>query len=290
MSNLIESHKVLPLSTPIRLIDYCIGIFGTLQTKSSVKKAIKKEFLHINGVAANTSSLLHGGETIELFMPINPEYKGKIIKLEIIFEDEYLAMINKPPGIIVSGNKQKTITNLLPSNINKSNMSDAVRAQPVHRLDFATTGILMIGKTATSIRILNKMFEDKEVKKTYFAVSVGKMNSSGVISGDIEGKEAITNYTLIKSLESPKYKNLNLIKLEPLTGRRHQLRKHLYDIGNPILGDKDYYLEGMLLKGKGLYLHSYSLEFTHPFTSKRVCFYANLPDKFKKLFPKAAET
>ena len=75
-----------------------------------------------------------------------------------------------------------------------------------------------------------------------------------------------------------------MVKLKPKTGRRHQLRKHLSSIGNPILGDKEYGIENLILKGKGLYLHAYSLKFKHPFTNEKVHLKAEVPQRFKKIF------
>ena len=156
----------------------------------------------------------------------------------------------------------------------------------MHRLDYATTGILLVGKTSSSIRALNKMFEDKKIKKTYYAITIGKMDYRGKITSKIEGKKSQSNYTLSESVLSKKFDKLNLIKLKPQTGRRHQLRKHLSKIGNPILGDKEYGIENLILKGKGLYLHAYSLKFIHPFTNVKVHIKDELPKKFRKIFIK----
>lgn len=201
-----------------------------------------------------------------------------------MFEDEHLAVIHKPAGILVSGNSFKTIANALAQNIKRSNLPDATTAQPVHRLDYATTGILLVGKTSSSIRALNKMFENKEVHKTYYAITIGEMNIRGEITSEIDGKKSQSNYTLCESVPSVKFGKLNLVQLEPQTGRRHQLRKHLSHIGNPILGDKEYGIENLILNGKGLYLHAYSLKFTHPFTNENVLFKDELPERFKKIF------
>jgi 23S rRNA pseudouridine1911/1915/1917 synthase len=195
-------------------------------------------------------------------------------------------VIHKPAGILVSGNSFKTIANALAQNIKGSDLSDATTPQPVHRLDFATTGILLIGKTSSSIRALNKMFENKEVKKTYYAVTIGEMNYRGKITSEVDGKKSQSNYSLCESVPSEKFGKLNLVQLEPQTGRRHQLRKHLSKFGNPILGDKEYGLENLILKGKGLYLHAYSLKFIHPFTNKEVHLKDELPQRFKKIFIK----
>ncbi len=88
-------------------------------------------------------------------------------------------------------------------------------------------------------------------------------------------------------LTSERFAKLNLVRLNPKTGRRHQLRKHLSMIGNPILGDRDYGIENLILKGKGMYLHAYSLRFVHPFTQEEVSFIDELPKRFKKIFPSA---
>ncbi|WP_308427463.1 RluA family pseudouridine synthase [Arenibacter certesii] len=194
-------------------------------------------------------------------------------------------MIHKPAGVLVSGNNFKTIGNALAQNIQPSTLPDATKPQPVHRLDFATTGILLVGKSNSSIRALNKMFETKEVEKTYYAVTIGEMKNSGQITSDIDEKKSQSNYRLIISVSSKRYGKLNLVELKPMTGRRHQLRKHLSSINHPILGDSEYGIKQLILKGKGLYLHAFSLKFVHPFTQKELYFEDGLPIKFQKLFP-----
>ena len=192
--------------------------------------------------------------------------------------------MHKPAGILVSGNSFKTIANALAQNLKGSNLPDATTAQPIHRLDFATTGVLLIGKTSSSIHVLNKLFENREVKKTYYAITIGEMNYRGKITSEIDGKKSQSNYTLCESVTSKKFGKLNLVQLEPQTGRRHQLRKHLSNIGNPILGDKDYGMENLILNGKGLYLHAYSLKFKHPYTNEEMHIKDGFPQRFKKIF------
>ena len=207
-----------------------------------------------------------------------------VFLLNVLFEDDHLAVIHKPAGILVSGNTFKTITNALVQNILQSNLPDTTKPQPVHRLDYATTGVLLVGKTSSSIRALNRMFEDKKIEKTYYAVTIGEMNNHGKITSEIEAKKSQTNYTLCKSVSSKRFGRLNLVQLKPQTGRRHQLRKHLSSINNPILGDKEYGIENLILNGKGLYLHAYSLNFIHPFTNKQVYLKDEFPQRFKKIF------
>lgn len=234
---------------------------------------------------ATSATFIKGGETIRLSVPEDISPKKKLIfKLEVLFEDEHLAVIHKPAGILVSGNSFKTIANALAQNIKKSNLPDATTPQPVHRLDYATTGILLVGKTSCSIRALNKIFEVKKVKKTYVAITIGKMKNRGEITSKIDNKKSQSKYTLIAAVPSKRFGKLNLVKLKPKTGRRHQLRKHLSSIGNPILGDKEYGIENLILNGKGLYLHAYSLKFKHPFTNEIVHLKDGVPQRFKKIF------
>lgn len=195
-----------------------------------------------------------------------------------------MAVINKPAGILVSGNSFKTIDNALEQNIAKSNLVDATKPRPVHRLDYPTTGLLLIGKTSASILALNKLFENKEITKTYLAVTIGKMSIEGTITTMVDNKKALSKYNVIKSVNSKKFAYLNLVKLRPETGRKHQLRVHLSSTGNPILGDAQYGIEGKIIKGKGLYLHAYSLDFIHPFTNDKMSFKKEPHKKFAKLF------
>ncbi|MEP0264291.1 RluA family pseudouridine synthase [Dokdonia sp.] len=263
-----------------------MGIFDSALTKSALKKILKKQYITVNDVIATSATFIKGGECIVLSILEEDKPKKKLIlKLDVLFEDDYLALIHKPAGILVSGNSFKTVAQALPQNIQRSTLPDATKPQPVHRLDFATTGILLVGKTSSSIRALNKMFEHRAIKKTYYAVTIGKMESQGEITSEIDGKKSQSNYTLCESVSSDRFGQLNLVQLEPQTGRRHQLRKHLSAIGNPILGDKEYGIESLILNGKGLYLHAYSLTFIHPFTHKEIHQKDDFPQRFKKIFP-----
>jgi 23S rRNA pseudouridine1911/1915/1917 synthase len=284
--NTIETHIALTREKPIRFQEYAVGIFKTIPTKSGIKKAIKKELIFIDGIAATTSKYISGGEKIELYQSEkSSNFERLKLELEVLFEDNYLGIIYKPAGIIVSGNKFVTIANALTQNLKKSNQSDAVKPQPIHRLDYPTSGILLIGKTSAAITELGKLFEHKEIYKTYFAVSIGVMKTQGHINSLIDDKEAFTNYEILQSVKSERFEFLNLVKLSPKTGRKHQLRKHLLAIKNPILGDKEHFLEDKILNGKGLYLHAAALDFIHPFTKEKLSIRKKLPKKFTNIFP-----
>ena len=282
---LVETHIAEEQKKPIRFQEYGVGIFKTIPTKSGIKKAIKKKLIFIDGVLATTSKYIFGGEKIELFNADNqPGIKELKLNLKILFEDDYLAIIFKPVGILVSGNKLVTIANGLTHNLKKSKQPDAVKPQPIHRLDYPTSGVLLIGKTSSAIRNLSQLFEKKEIQKTYIAISVGRMEKTGEIKDLIDEKEAFTAFEVLRTVTSERFEFLNLVKLKPTTGRKHQLRRHLYSIGNPILGDKEYFLDHKILNGKGLYLHASSLEFIHPFTNEKLLVTEELPKKFKTIF------
>nr|WP_077403546.1 RluA family pseudouridine synthase [Cellulophaga omnivescoria] len=281
-----ETHIATIQKEPIRFQDYGAGIFVGIATKSALKKAIKKGLIYIDEKKASTATFIKGAEKITYYKPEENRNKKKLeLKLDVVYQDNFLAIINKPAGILVSGNSFKTIDNALEQNIKKSNLPDATKPRPVHRLDYPTTGLLIIGKTSTSILALNKLFENKEITKTYLAVTIGKMPVKGIINTMVDNKKALSKYTVIKSITSTKYAHLNLVKLNPETGRKHQLRVHLSSIGNPILGDHEYGIPEKILKGKGLYLHAYSISFIHPFTNEKMSFKIEPHKKFNKLFP-----
>jgi len=263
--------------------DYGAGMFASTTTKTALKKVLKKRLITVNGVVASTATFLEGGETIVLSSAEKAGPSKRLdLNLKVLYQDQYLAAIYKPAGILVSGNSFKTVTNALAQNLEPSTLNDATAPWPVHRLDYATTGILLVGKTNEAIRRLNQMFEVKSIAKTYFAVTMGQMNDKGVINTPIDGKEALTRFTKVVSVESKRFTWLNLVKLTPETGRRHQLRIHLSGIGNPILGDKDYGIQSLVLMGKGMYLHAASLEFDHPFTNENIVLHNDIPLRFKQ--------
>ena len=283
---LTETHIVQKLEKPVRFQEYGVGIFKTIPTKSGVKKAIKKELIFIDGILATTSKFISGDEKIELFQTENSSTFERLeLNLEVLFEDDYLAIIYKPAGILVSGNKFVTIANGLTQNLKKSKLFDAVKPQPIHRLDYPTSGVLLVGKTSDTIIKLGKLFENKEIQKTYFAITIGKMNLEGKLNSPIDEKNAHTEFEVLKSVTSERFGYLNLVKLQPKTGRKHQLRKHLSGIGNPILGDKEYFLENKVLTRKGLFLHAATLDFIHPFTKEKISISKENPKKFTKIFP-----
>lgn len=283
---LLASYTAPAELTPTRLSSFAVGKFPMISSRKGIKKAIKKGLIKVNGQSGFTGDFIRGGELIELFQEELENTSQLELNLEVLYEDEYLAVINKPAGIVVSGNKFRTIENALQGNLKPSSEQDAlINAQAIHRLDYPTSGVLLIGKTRTAVTKLNKLFEERTIEKVYHAVCLGKISDTGKVDLAIEGKSAETHFTKIKTIISPKFEFLSLVKLHPHSGRRHQLRIHLSNLGHTILGDKLYGDPEKNLQGKGLFLHASCLKFQHPFTKEEIIVEADLPKKFKKLFP-----
>lgn len=239
----------------------------------------------MNERPATTAMYINEGDKIELRIPLNQTtHKTFQLELKCLYEEEHLAIVHKPAGVLTSGNSFRTIANALPHNVKTSSEDDAILPQPAHRLDFATTGALAIGKTRSALNKLNLAFEKQQIKKVYYAICIGSLPEYGTIDFPVDEKKAKTYYNVIDSVDSTRFGQLQLVQLLPITGRRHQLRKHLYVMGSPILGDPMYYNENHILKGKGLYLHAYSLRFQHPETGEELYVVDPLPKRFKKIF------
>lgn len=280
-----ETVVVPPMVESVRLSDLPAGIFSVIPSRKGLKKAINRQEVLVNGKTASTGMWIHGGETLILIRQQDDPKPTLNLKLEVLFEDSHLAVVNKPPGIEVSGNKFRTLENALAGNLASSSQTDDLaQPQAVHRLDFPTSGAVLVGKTRTTVAALNALFAERKIEKSYLAVTIGKMPDSGEINFPVDGKPASSTFEKQQSIASDRFGMLNLVRLFPHTGRRHQLRKHLSAIGNPILGDNDYGFEGNILKGKGLYLHAESLRFKHPVTEAEMEVKAPVPEKFRKIF------
>ncbi len=281
---ILQSHIVPPNIPSERISEYARKIFPNIPSRKGIKKAILRNEILLNGKPVETGRWVQPGNQIDW---IDLELKTpKILqlKLEVVFEDEYLAVINKPAGIIVSGNQFRTVENALLYNISKSTEKDGLRKpRAVHRLDSPTSGLLLVAKTALAHLKLSQQFEAKTISKKYQAIVIGDIDEEGVLEKSIDGKRALTHFKKIKRVPSLKNKWLSLVHLFPQTGRTHQLRIHLSDFGFPILGDAMYGKEGLILKRKGLFLCAVELIFSHPKTGKRVEVKINAPQKYETL-------
>ena len=225
--------------------------------------------------------------------------KAEEIKLDIVYEDEDLAVINKPSGMVVHpapGNYEHTLVNALKNIFKDLSSINPDRPGIVHRLDKETSGLLVIAKNNASHLDLARQFAEHSIKKEYLAIVKGRVEfDENVIEAPIarhetkrksmavnftdKAKSAKTYYRTLK-----RNKDFSLLELKPFTGRTHQLRVHLDFIGHPILGDNKY--------GKGnefsrLALHAKALGFTHPATGKFMEFTAPVPKEFKDFLNKS---
>lgn len=280
----LNTHIVPKGVEEIRLYDYVQQIFPTIPSRKGVKKAIAREEILVDGNKTSTGHWVKTGQRIELLESSANPPKAYNLDLEIVFEDEYLAVINKPAGIPVSGNQFRTIQNALIGNVNLSKEVDALKwPKPVHRLDGPTSGLLIIAKTAKALVKLGQQFEQKQIQKKYAAIVMGETPEIGVVDSDIDGLKSLSEYKTIKTINSLRSKQLSLVELSPKTGRTHQLRIHLSSIGFPIMGDKQYGSEGNVLGGKGLFLCALELKLSHPITDELLIIKTPIPNKFNSL-------
>lgn len=283
--------KSLPLKSNIveidiekvRLSDYAFKVFHEfLPSKKSVKKALKQKRIKLNGSTGYSGDFVSQGMKIELLPDLSKPTKVFELQLPVLYEDDYLAVINKPAGYPVNGNYFKTIQNALTYNLRIGTTKDALPSPlPCHRLDTMTSGCLIIAKTKTAQINLGNQFESRQINKTYKAIVVGQTPIKGILQLNIAYQEAITLFETEASFSSLTYGKISLIKLYPQTGRTHQLRIHCADIGHPIIGDKLYTKEEKLLKGKGLFLNANQISFLHPETKEMINIQISLPPKFE---------
>ncbi len=277
-------HKVNEIQKPYRFSDYIIEFFPVLPSGKSIKKAIKDGCFTLNGTTAGTGTWVNEGDIIEFTPPQKPDAKNFSLKLEIVYEDEDLAVINKPSGIPVNGHYFRTVENALPLNLSVTSSDDGYFSpRPVHRLDSQTSGLLIISKNHRAHIALSRQFENGETKKEYAAVVHGLVESGGTVDSPIDGREALSVYEPIKYAESLKNGHLTLLRLGLHTGRTHQLRIHLSMINHPIVGDRIHGNPESTFTGKGLFLASVGIAFTHPSTGKRMEITIEIPKKFESL-------
>lgn len=278
---IIEAHLVPEDVGNIRLQEYAPSVFKGISTRQGIKKAIKKEMIHVNGTPASTGLWVKPRQKIELLDLELPPSKIYKLRLDVVYEDECIAIINKPGGICVSGNQFRTVQNALPFNLRPSMSDNALPVfNPVHRIDSPTCGLLLIAKTADANVHLGNQFANRTIKKRYRAVVIGNLQEKGIIEMEINGKGAKTSFQLVNKLRSIRNNFLSMVDLYPETGRTHQLRIHMAGIGMPILGDKMYGTEGEILRGKGLFLCATELQFIHPKSQKQMNIVIDEPYKF----------
>ena len=268
-------------------------------TRSAAVKLIESGNVKVNGLTASKSRQLSEGDevTVEIPDPVELEILPQDIPIEVVYEDDDLAVVNKPQGMVVhpaAGNPDGTLVNALLYRFQGrlSGINGVLRPGIVHRIDKNTAGLLVVAKTDFAHQKLAELIKAHDFTREYEAICVGKfkepegtvnapigrdkLNRKKMCVTPVNSKEAITHYQLIEELHGHSYMRFTLE-----TGRTHQIRVHCAYMGHPILGDDVY---GKPYKGcKGQCLHAKKLGFVHPCTGEYIEFEAPLPEYFVKL-------
>lgn len=277
-------------------------------TRSQIQKLIDAGLVLVDGKPAKASKRLSGGEevTVKIPPPEPIELVPEEIALSIIYEDDHIVVINKPPGMSVhpgAGTRTGTLVNaLLVRCHGLSGIGGKLRPGIVHRLDKDTSGVMVVAKNDLAHNCLASQFKARTVKKKYLAVVLGRLRGDHgyfekpigrhpthrmKMTTSVRGaKEAFTEWRVIERLPAA-----TLVEVYPKTGRTHQIRVHFKEHGHPILGDRLYgprkyptdVLERVASKLKRQALHASSLSFKHPLTGEDVEFHAPLAEDIEEI-------
>ena len=293
--------KIIVQGDNIRLDQYLADTCHV--TRSQINKTIKVG-IFLNGISVNKPSLMvKNDDVIELDIP-NTEIDvvPSDDTLKILYEDEYVLVIDKVQGMVVhqstSSRNPNTVVNALLNYTNKLSTIDPIRMGIVHRLDKDTSGVLVIARTDEVHEKLQQAFKERQVTRRYLGICGGILKEKiGTVVAPIgrstsdrkkmsvmpDGKEAVTKYKVVE--EFNKY---SLVDFELVTGRTHQIRVHMRHIGHPIVGDSRYGGDCKIYKS-GQLLHSYYVKFTHPVTAKEVEINCQVPAYFQDILIKLRE-
>ena len=293
---MVEVIKIDNSSVGLR-IDKWIKINLTKIPQSLIEKDLRNGKIKVNKKKVKSSYKLNNLDQVYLY---NVSYKSltnkkkhfiprdtiiKATEKDIIEDNTDFIVINKKSGLPVQGGTK--IKENLINILSNSNYFKDSKPFIVHRIDKDTSGVLIIAKNRTTAQQLTSLFRLRKIHKIYLALSLGTIDKSkDTIDNNLIRYEdnkkilerAVTSYQIIDST-----KNYTLFKLKPKTGRKHQIRKHLVDLGCPVIGDKKYFIEKPN-KSTQLMLHAYEIKFI--LNNKKYTFKANLPDYFKNFMIK----
>jgi 23S rRNA pseudouridine1911/1915/1917 synthase len=298
----------------IRLDQFLVNKLASV-SRARVQEMIADAKVVVSGTVPKASLRLKGGEQVEVLGPAQAlplRATAEDIPLDIVYEDEYLAVVNKPAGMMVHAgagatedarNRGTLVNALLHRFAELSGVGGGLRPGIVHRLDRGTSGLIVIAKNDESHRRLAEQFAKRTAKKTYLALVHGWLRQDkGTLRSTIsrdpirrnrmstrgrEGREAITHYKVRTRLTTP-YGKFTFLELKIDTGRTHQIRVQMASLGHPVVGDTLYGAAEKLSspkKAKGIttislgrnFLHSTALEITHPVTGKLLSLFRPLP-------------
>lgn len=283
----------------IRLDSY-ISTKDTELSRESVKRLLGDGNITVNSAVKKGSYKVKKGDIIEIDIPEVKEAKieAQDIPVEIVYEDEDIIVVNKPKGLVVhpaNGNPDGTLVNAI-MNICKDSLSGIggeKRPGIVHRLDKDTSGLLIIAKNDKAHISMSEQIKDRKVNKRYIALVRGIIKEDEAtinmpigrskkdrkkMAVDKNGKEAVTHFKVLR-----RYDNYTLLDIKIDTGRTHQIRVHMAEIGHPVIGDEVYSNGKNEFGVKGQMLHAKSLDFEHPITGKKLHLEADLPEYFKNV-------
>ena len=269
-------------------------------SRVAIQRLIEEEKILVNGKKVKPSYKIEEKDIITLDEqpPKEISLKAQEIPIEIIYEDKDIIVVNKPKGMVVhpaNGNPDGTLVNCLMAicKESRSGIGGEIRPGIVHRLDKDTSGIIIVAKNDKAHINMSEQIKNHEVQKTYLALVKGivKENEATInmpigrstkdrkkMAVTKNGKEAITHFKVLK-----RYNNYTLLQVQIETGRTHQIRVHLSEIGYPIVGDTTYSNGKNKWNIKGQCLHAKSLKFKHPITGKEMFLEARMPSYFEEI-------
>ena len=277
-------------------------------SRVAIQRLLQEEKILVNGKRAKASYKVRKNDeiTIEEEKPKEIELKAQDIPIEVVYEDDDIIVVNKPKGLVVhpaNGNPDGTLVNAIMA-ICKDSLSGIggeIRPGIVHRLDKDTSGLLIVAKNDKAHINMSEQIKNHEVEKTYIALVKGIVKENeATINMPIgrspkdrkkmavvkTGKKAITHF---KVLERFYKENCTLLEVKIETGRTHQIRVHLSQIGYPVVGDTTYSNGKNKWNIKGQCLHAKSLKFKHPITGKEMFLEAKLPKYFEDIIKEGKE-
>ena len=250
-----------------------------LASRTRARKLVKAGHILLNGATVESSRFVHPGDAIDLLAPPEPPPVFER-ELTVVYADEHLAAIDKPAGLVVSGNRHRTVEHALQFNLPVSDAPDALPyPRPVHRLDARTQGLLLVGRSASGQVGLGRAFEERRVHKRYRAVVAGRLEGDGEVTEDVDGRIASSRWSAVQHTRSLHVDWVTTVDVWPRSGRKHQVRAHMASLGHAILGDGRY-PTGTVLRGQGLFLCAAELKLEHPITGAPLHLRVAEPAKF----------